>query len=516
MNTAIIERLDKVKIDAPGFDRNEKMAILNSAFHSSLSLAKGVFGVTEIDKGNELIEKLSRNELGHVKKDYFQDGILTKSREKIADKAWKVTRYDDNGIAYLTETSVKGNGNTIVAHSFDLKPNTEIKKGNFSVKTDAMGRPISNKIVDLQICEGREPLSQHLRDDSYRVGDQRGHLIADIFGGPASKENIVPQLGEVNQSQFKRVENHIRELKEAGHTVDYEVKSNYVGKDRRPTSAEFKITVDGKPYKLDGELKRFRKIYNDDWDIKGKAVVTAKEGLTRIHNTVSPLQERVLPMHQRGFEQGKEAAKLTFAISTVDNAVQFASGEITADEMVANITEETAVAGAVGYGTGFISEGVAMGMRATGNEMIQSLAGTGVPTAVVLFGVQSYEDILDYSTGKIDGAELAYDLGDNAAQVAGGMVGMQYGAAIGTMVAPGVGTVAGGLVGGMVGCAVASGAYKTAVEIGSSTASELGNKAEQLAGQTIEYAKEYMPDSVGTVKAAINNFSASNSLPFSF
>ena len=89
--------------------------------------------------------------------------------------------------------------------------------------------------------------------------------------------------------------------------------------------------------------------------------------------------------------------------------------------------------------------------------------------------------------------ELAYDLGENAAQIGGGIAGAALaGAAVGSVV-PGAGTVVGfgaGLVGGMVGCAVASEAYASAVEFGAENVDALADKAQEMANKTVDIAKK--------------------------
>ena len=508
MEMTMLDNFEKKALETVPFDRVEKMDALNSKFASSIKPEKGVYGITEIIKENGIVERLSRNELGNIRKEYFQDGKLTHVREKIADKSWKVTRYDDAGNPYLSETSVRGD-QTIISHTIELAKNAEIHKGNFTSITDDLGRPILNKITDVQISKGRENLSSALRDHAYREGDQRGHIIADILGGPPTKENIVAQMGEVNQSQMIKIENEVRRLKELGHKVDYEVKVNYTGKDLRPSSFEPRITVDGKPYELTGELAEYKKIYNDVLGEKAKVLTAAKEGLTSA-------KYKALSANYEGVKQGAAAATMVAAISTVDNVSAYTKGEISAEEMVMNIAQDTGKAGLVGYGAGFVTEGIAIGMESSSKQLIRSLAGANVPAGMVAFGIETYDSISDYAQGKIDTSELVYDLGDGAVSVAGSMAGAQYGAAAGTLIMPGAGTFAGGLVGGMVGYAVTSEAYKTAVAYGSEEAAVLGEKAQQMAGDTIELAKAYVPEKADVITASINEFAAENGLPFQF
>lgn len=233
------------------------------------------------------------------------------------------------------------------------------------------------------------------------------------------------------------------------------------------------------------------------------------------------------------------AAAITCAVSTVDNVSKFMDGEISAEEMVVDIAKDTGVAGAVGYGSAFVSSAVAQGLKNSSHELLNSVGKSGVPAAVIAFGVTSYDCISDFAQGEIDGIELAYDLGDNAASVAGGMLGTiavasvgaaasaatgaKVGAIVGSVV-PGAGTAAGAIaggavgfgisvVGGMVGTAIASEAYLTAVDLGSAGVDILADKVQEVANSTVEKAKVEMPDSVNDIKNAINNFASTNMIP---
>lgn len=506
MEQMLLDSFEKNRLQNLAFDRAEKMTLVNKMFPSAVKPENGAYGTQIFDKGDGRIEKQSRNDLGHLKKEYFQNDKLLKVMEKLDDKTVRTVRFDDAGLDYLSEVAVK-DGNTIKERIISLRPGSIVRKGNFTAVIDELGRPISNKVTDLQINEGRGYLSPKLRDGSYRPSDQRGHLIADIFGGPSTKENIVPQLDSVNMSKMRRIEEYIRRLKDEGHSVDYEVKSNYVGKSMRPSSFEVSITVDGKPHELQGEMAGFKKIFNGDYGASEQAAIRAGEKVTSVAT-------KATSFHGEGLKQGRMAVEITAAISTVDNISSYAKGEISGEEMVMNIAEETGKAGIVGYGAGFISKGIEAGMSSSGKQLIKSLAGAGVPAAMVSFGIETYDSVIDYAQGKCDGVELAYDLAGGAASVAGSIAGAETGAMVGTAIFPGAGTVAGGLVGGMVGYVVTTEAYETAVEYGTEGAEYLKEKAATIADETAYLAKEYIPEKADQILTAITDYNRANGLHF--
>lgn len=506
MRIEALEQIEKTGLEKKSFNRLEKMDELNKSFKTSLAPEKGAYGVTERELPGGYHEVRSQNELGYKRRDiYNPEGKLTHTIEKIADNTRQLTKYDDNGVAFLKETTVRGDN---PSHSISLAPDIVIKEGNFTATTDSYGRPSLNRIENIKVNPdaAKKSLSEKLIDDSFNAGDHRGHLIADHFGGPASKENIVPQTQEVNLSKFKAVENKIDSLLKEGKRVDYEVKSNYDGTSKRPSSFEIKVFADGEEVPLDKELQ---KIYNDDLSKTGKMITDAKENLHYASTITSS-------MHETGLEQGMEAAKITFVMTTVDGVIQLYEGNTTIDEFATVLAQNVGNAGIDGYAMGFISDGVAVLLDASSSEMLQSLAGSNMPAAFASFVVASKSDFIAFSKGSIDGTELAYKLGNNGVGVAGTMLGAEYGASVGTMILPGAGTVIGGLAGGMIGYTLTTGAYKTAVEYGSKGADIFADKAKKIGGATIEYAQENLPEKANEIKSAINTFSEKNGLPFRF
>ena len=228
-------------------------------------------------------------------------------------------------------------------------------------------------------------------------------------------------------------------------------------------------------------------------------------------------QDTFAESHKAGKESAALAATITAAVSTVDNVGKVMEGEITPQEAFVDVAKDTGVAGGVAYGTVFVSTAVAQTMSASSHELIKSLGGSGVPAAVVSVSVQSFDSVIDYADGTIDGKELAYDLGENVAAVGGSIAGGAIaGAAVGSVV-PGAGTVVGftaGLVGSMVGCAIASEAYASAVEFGAENADALADKAKEMANKTVEIATDVVPNKVGNIVASLNHFATVNNLPF--
>ena len=161
--------------------------------------------------GDAITKTIGRNEVGNAFKNYFnEENKLVKTVERIGDGVTKTTSFDGKGTAYLEEVTDTIKNTT----ELKVKPNIEIVKENFTAKTDGLGRTIYSKVTDVQVKDtAREVLNDNLKDNAYKPGDERGHIIADNFNAPATKENVVPQNMKVNRSQMKQVENIVKKAK---------------------------------------------------------------------------------------------------------------------------------------------------------------------------------------------------------------------------------------------------------------------------------------------------------------
>lgn len=496
------DAFDAVALNPAEVDLRGKLEALNSYFSSAIKPENGVFGPSVVDKGGGWTELTSRNQEGRICRDYLRDGRIYKQRISLGNHEWASIDFDDNGTGYLKTLQRLGKDGLKITDT-QLRPNTTVVKSNFTAVIDNLGRPILNTIEDFKLRESgtpRQSLNPKLRTQAYRPNDQRGHIIPDLFGGPATLENVAAQLDEVNQKNIREVERLAESLKREGHKVDYSVKTNYVASEKRPSSFEPRIVVDGVEYDLPDHLK---KIYNDS--------INDSELASTVKKAATNLGERYGLIHEEGVRSAKVAAALSCAVSTCENVSSFIDGEITPEEMVTGIVGDTVAAGGIAYGTTFISGAVSQAMAKSSSALIRSVGGSTVPASVVTFAVQSYHDLSDFAQGNIEADELAYNLGENAAEVAGGAQGAVIGAQVGAIAGP-AGIAVGTIVGGTIGCALASEAYATAIEVGSEGAYALAEQARKFATDTIEVAANAIPDQIDTVHDAFNTYLSVNTL----
>jgi cytochrome c556 len=366
--------------------------------------------------------------------------------------------------------------------------------------------------LSAEVAKGLPNWSQNVLDHISSSAEAKIYKKAGLKGGELNGREVLlreidPYLVDADgYSNLQKMERGRAPIDADGQKIDL----HHIGKKSDSPLAELsKREHMGDPnYKvLHGEKETstidrnaFNKEREQHWKERA-ATIKAEQSFSGIVRTST----------DAGVKSGLTAAGLTLAISTVDNARGVIAGEITAQEAFVDVAVDTGTAGAVGFGVGFVSTAVSQTMKASSSTLLRSLGNANVPAAVIAFGIDSCDSIVDYAHGDINGAKLATDLGESAVGVAGSIGGAALaGAAVGSVV-PGAGTAVGfatGLVGSMVGYAVAIGAYATAVEFAQENAEAFKTKAAEMGRGVIDTVASSAPEAVDNVRTAMNNFAA--------
>lgn len=136
------------------------------------------------------------------------------------------------------------------------RPNTVYEFGSMRWTTDSEARVVrAEGRVELNPVGRNDPDLQRQIGNEGRETDVGFHLIADRFGGPTNRVNVVSANGKpigdgipnLNNGAYKRYENEIANLRAAGHHVDMQVTVHYnpgnIG--QRPDSLVASYRVDG-------------------------------------------------------------------------------------------------------------------------------------------------------------------------------------------------------------------------------------------------------------------------------
>lgn len=500
----------------------------------------------------------------NVKKDFLRSDLQS--------------RYTQDYAAFLNmPEGVDGN----ISRWLDIRETTEVSRNTYAIRPFSVMETAKQMYNGVDIGDGNTTLG--LKDihnwktnPDYFTQNLKQHAgySAEVIG--TAKENILADYNETGLKTFRaddrpdlfqRNDQYVDKIRvnSSGEIID-RIQVKFVGKDPadclsklaskkfdkyfndgkinkmevpKDYYSEIKGLIPGKISELEEQLKHVKENgkteaangiearidrYQRIDQMLEQSTVTSDEAIYATQHPkryVAKLfaENAFVESHKAGIESAAIAATITAATSTVDNVLKVMEGEVTAQEAFVDTMKDTGAAGGLAYGTVFVSTAVSQAMSGSCHQLIRSLGKTGVPAAVISFGVESFDSVNDFANGIIDEKELAYDLGENAAQIGGSIAGAALaGAAVGSIV-PGAGTAVGfatGLVGGMVGCAVASEAYVSAVEFGAEHAQILADKAQEMAAHTIEIATEVIPDQVGNVVSSINDFVSEFKLPFSF
>ena len=82
--------------------------------------------------------------------------------------------------------------------------------------------------------------------DDRRESDQGGHVIGRDLGGDSGNGNLIPMDANINQSDYKRMENEIKKHLDNGSEVSVTVDIHYSDDSRRPDKITVTVNVDGK------------------------------------------------------------------------------------------------------------------------------------------------------------------------------------------------------------------------------------------------------------------------------
>lgn len=142
--------------------------------------------------------------------------------------------FDDNGTKYR--------------EAEQLLPDTAYESNGYKYETDDKGRIVSAEGT-LRIEENHPREMESVRNyerQEYKETDERGHLIAHMFGGSDKLDNLVPMDADLNHGDYLKMENTLADAIKDGKTVNLKIEPVYEGESGRPS--EFRIS-----YSIDGE-----------------------------------------------------------------------------------------------------------------------------------------------------------------------------------------------------------------------------------------------------------------------
>ena len=137
----------------------------------------------------------------------------------------------------------------------ELKPNATYQVGEYTYKTDEMGRVVTvSGTLDLT-KQDRNTYQQTKAGKTAGIkdgleDDEGGHLIASIFNGPGEQINYAAMDGNLNKGAWKKMENDWTKAIKGPPPKNVDVKINaiYEGDSKRAEAFEVEYFVDGEMF----------------------------------------------------------------------------------------------------------------------------------------------------------------------------------------------------------------------------------------------------------------------------
>ncbi|WP_440222994.1 DNA/RNA non-specific endonuclease [Dokdonella sp. MW10] len=204
------------------------------------SMFIGVGEANAVVKGSQGAGALARVGEGAAALDRAGDAARALDAANDASRAAdaRLGRLDDLGPARATplRTVTFDSIDELNAAANAAQPNTIYQFGELRWTTDPQARVVrAEGRVELDPVGRNDPGLQRQIGNEGRDTDVGFHLIADRFGGPTNRVNVVPGNGKpigdglpnLNNGAYKRFENQIAGLLENGHDVDMQVTLTY-------------------------------------------------------------------------------------------------------------------------------------------------------------------------------------------------------------------------------------------------------------------------------------------------
>jgi predicted ribonuclease toxin of YeeF-YezG toxin-antitoxin module len=137
-----------------------------------------------------------------------------------------------------------------------LKPNVKYTSPEgYVFKTDKLGR-INNVDAELTAKNAKRNsyAQRKVGGEDREANDQGGHLIASIFGGSGNIDNLVPMNQNLNQGEWKKMENKWAKALEDNQKVQVKIKPKYKGDSQRPNKFEVRYKIGNEEW-VDNEFK---------------------------------------------------------------------------------------------------------------------------------------------------------------------------------------------------------------------------------------------------------------------
>ena len=199
-----------------------------------------------------LVFDLSGQEIG---KGYYENGniIITKENTNRSSRLSSQSSYEANSIFESSDGNrcYTDDDGKIYRIDNSLIANKQYTLKDKVYRTDSSGRICKVEFEDLQLKNDERSRLEILdsleiigKGDA-KIGDHRGHLIADMFDGDNSMANMVPMSQKANLKDVKKIENIWKKSLQEGKSVSGSIDIIYDSTSFRPSEFIYSYQIDG-------------------------------------------------------------------------------------------------------------------------------------------------------------------------------------------------------------------------------------------------------------------------------
>ena len=235
---------------------NEKIAVVGRNGCGKTTLLRALTGEVDMIKGT------GESDFGFYKTGSPVVGCLKQTFEADDDRTLEeelLTAYSDlleteRDMASALE-AVERDGSEENARAYSRLHERYEQLGGYTYQTDDLGRIImAGGVLQKKDHTGRGNMPDQMTAGSKAQnfsGDQRGHLIADMFNASGGMENFVAMDAHLNQVRYRSLEMKLAALvNDPAHDnqVSYFVRPVYHGGSYRPVGFAVEYTVNGEQF----------------------------------------------------------------------------------------------------------------------------------------------------------------------------------------------------------------------------------------------------------------------------
>lgn len=211
---------------------------------------------------------------------HYKSELMTAGEDESRKEAVEEKSCDDNGKVYME------NGHLLPNNTYELNGNI--------YETDDQGRIIRCEAKPKRSPENPRDIEaqKEAGGEDRQPGDQGGHIVSRDLNGDSGPGNLIAMDSRINQSDYKRMENDIRNALEEGKEVTTKTEVSYSGDSERPDKITVTVIVDGKKTvytfdnNLDGSLMEKVADTGSESDVKN-----VKEVLEETKGQISSIKE---------------------------------------------------------------------------------------------------------------------------------------------------------------------------------------------------------------------------------